>query len=445
MYGVLGYAVQRADEWLLLVIFLVLFALYFLQSGLIKIKQISIPKLNFKQILWTGVLLRVVFLFAMPNLSDDYFRFIWDGHLVLEGQNPYEKLPSECNYEDFKDWGYMYEEVYKGNSKTFPDGMNSKEYYSVYPPVNQLIFAASSAFSTESVWLNVIFLRLFIILFEVGVIIFLGRLLIRMKKNKNLVALYAFNPLVIVELTGNLHFEGVTLFFVLAAVWFLWRSKEIIAGGLFALAIGTKLIPILFLPFFLFKVPFKKLLIFYGVIGAALVLMFLPFTSVNLFETFGQSIQLYFKTFEFNASLYYIFREIGYWFTGYNQIEIIGRIGQVAVIVFAAFLLIKGRKEKRMKAVFEQLVWMLMVYYAFASIVHPWYVIYLVGLSVLTNLRFPILWSLLVVISYWAYRTTGVVDENLWLVAIEYAVLTIVIVMELISGLKDRFSLSAKE
>ena len=185
LYVILGYYIQRTDEWLLFSLFSVLFALYFLQSQFIKVKQLSFPLLTYKQVLWMGIGFRFVLLFSMPQLSDDYYRFVWDGNLVLEGQNPYEKLPSACNYEDFNNWDYIETEVYLGTQKEFPNGMNSKKYYSVYPPVNQVIFALSSAFSNDSLWLNVVFLRLFIIIFEIGVIIFLGKLLVRMKKDKS--------------------------------------------------------------------------------------------------------------------------------------------------------------------------------------------------------------------------------------------------------------------
>jgi hypothetical protein len=45
--------------------------------------------------LFIAVVIRVSLVFTTPNLSDDYFRFIWDGHLSLNGENPFEKKPSE--------------------------------------------------------------------------------------------------------------------------------------------------------------------------------------------------------------------------------------------------------------------------------------------------------------------------------------------------------------
>jgi len=132
---------------------------------------------------------------------------------------------------------------------------------------------------------------------------------------------------------------------------------------------------------------------------------------------------LYFKTFEFNGSLYNVFREVGFQIYGYNQIENIGKIGQVIVLLSAVLILIKSRRNRDLQSIFKFIVWLLLTYYAFASIVHPWYIIYLLTLSIFTNLRFPLVWSFVVVLSYYAYRDVGIVNESYWLIGFEYAVL----------------------
>ncbi len=123
--------------------------------------------------------------------------------------------------------------------------MNSKEYYSVYPPVDQVFFGLVAYASGNNSFQFIVLLRLLLIGFDIGVILILAKLLKWFNKKRELVVLYALNPLVVTELTGNLHFEGVTLFFVLTSIWFLIQKRHIQAGLLYALAICTKLVPLL--------------------------------------------------------------------------------------------------------------------------------------------------------------------------------------------------------
>ena len=77
---------------------------------------------------------------------------------------------------------------------------------------------------------------------------------------------------------------------------------------------------------------------------------------------------------------------------------------------------------------------MLLIFYALASIVHPWYIIYLLTFSILTNLKFPLIWSFVVVLSYYAYKDIGVVEENYWLIGAEYIILLFAIIWDLKNG-----------
>ena len=415
-----GYYITRDNEFSLFIVYAILTGLFLYVFPFWK--SVVKPKLEFKQVLVIALLFRLVLLFSTPNLSDDYYRFIWDGELISNGNNPYEFKPIEQEFASPKEAVTIKDRTY--------DKMNSREYYSVYPPVNQAFFGLVEYASGNNSYQFIVLLRILLIGFDIGVILILAKLLKWFSKKKELVVVYALNPLVITELTGNLHFEGVTLFFVLAAMWFLLQKRTVQAGLLYALAICTKLIPILFLPLFIFRMKWKQLFVFYGVIGVFTLLLFLPFMDVNLLDTFGSSISLYFKTFEFNGSLYNVFREIGFQIYGYNQIENIGKIGQVMVLVSAFLILMKSRRDRDLKSIFNYIVWLLLIYYAFASIVHPWYIIYLLTLSVFTNLRFPLVWSFLVVLSYYAYRDVGVVNESYWMIGFEYLILLIAIVWD---------------
>ncbi len=64
------------------------------------------------------------------------------------------------------------------------------------------------------------------------------------------VLLYALNPLVIVELVGNIHYEGLTICFLLAGLYFYKKQKDLPSATFLGLAAGVKLLPLIFLPGF---------------------------------------------------------------------------------------------------------------------------------------------------------------------------------------------------
>ena len=84
------------------------------------------------------------------------------------------------------------------------------------------------------------------------------------------------------------------------------------------------------------------------------------------------------------------------------------------------FCLFKA-KEKA-EEVFTAMLFLLTAYYLIASIVHPWYVIPLVFLGLFTRYSFPLIWSMLIPISYITYADPNF-QENYILIFLEYAIL----------------------
>jgi alpha-1,6-mannosyltransferase len=401
----IGYGTIRTNFSHLVILFGFLSVIYILALYR-KVFNVGLPL-----ILVAAMLLRVSLMFMTPNLTDDYFRFIWDGLLFTHSHNPYLVIPSQFIHSSY---------TVPGISDSLFAGLNSPNYYTVYPPVCEFVFGLSARMAGGSILGNIVVIRLVILLAEFGVIILLQRLSLKLSLSPKLVAIYAFNPLVIIELTGNLHLEAMMLLFLVLAIYLLVSQRNLLAGVSFGLAVGVKLVPLIFLPLLVKRLGLLKSVIFYAIVGATLAVLFIPFYNINLIPDFLSGLRLYFQTFEFNASIYYLLRWIGYQITGYNIIATLGII--LAVITFLLVISIAViEKNASWLSLFQSMLFCISAYYFLATTVHPWYITSLVLISLFTSYRYPILWSVLIILSYSAYRAMPY-SENLWFVAVEYVV-----------------------
>lgn len=414
-YFLLAYYISRDNTIILFFTVGVLFILYFFI-----LKNQAYLKAHFNHIVIFAFICRASFLFSTPLLSDDFYRFIWDGRLIDSGLNPFAFFP------DFIQQNYLLPG--QSNEELFQN-MNSPHYYSLYPPFLQLCFYLSAKFSFGSNFFAIFILRLFILIAEYGTFVYLRKILTILNFEREKVFFYLLNPLIIIELTGNIHFEGVMLFFVVSSLCYLLLNKNNISAMLFALAVCTKLIPLILLPLIMKKIGFKKGLVYASISFAIVIILFLPFVDNQLINNFGNSIGLYFQKFEFNASLYYLFREIGYHLVGYNAIGIIGKI--LPLISFGIILLISFRYKNEMgnQTFFKHILFILLSYYTFSLIVHPWYVSFLVLVGCFTNYRFALVWSAFIFGTYITYNSLPY-KENLLVVGMEYFVVFSFLIFE---------------
>lgn len=374
--------------------------------------------LSTQWLIFAGVLFRLIFLVATPNLSDDFYRFLWDGRAIFNGINPYLILP-ENNPELITNG----ETLYKGM------GSMNGSHYTCYPPLNQFAFTIPAVISENGIFLSTIIMRLTLIFADVITLIFGLKILKELKIQQRKILLYFINPFIIIELTGNLHYEGMMIAFLSASIYYLLKSKNHISAILFACAISIKLIPLIFFPVLFKRLGFKKTVIYGCITGLVNILLFIPFMSTELYTNFMSSIELYFQNFEFNASIYYIIREIGYAVKGYNIIQTVGKITPIVVIIFTLIISF-FRKNKQQITLIESMLFVIVFYYSLSSIVHPWYIAIPLFLSIFTNYKFPLVWSFAIILSYSAY-TNSTYQENLSLVALEYVIVFVFLFYEL--------------
>ena len=425
----LGYFVQRSDFQTFIAAYALFFGLY---VWVVFYQQKHFSALQTRYLLWLGIGLRVLLLFSIPHLSDDYARFLWDGHLTVAGIHPFLHTPA-----------------YFIDNQIFPPGislelfgkLNSPGYFTVYPPVCQAVFALAAWLFPTSELGGVFVMKLFLLGCEMGTLwIMEHRKALTPPippKNDGLFEkfggvggvstfrcslLYALNPLVILEITGNCHFEGAMIFFLLAGILALQQGK-IAKGALWwALATASKMLPIMFLPIVWRWLGWRKGWAFNALFGLACLILFAPILVVlpNMLESLG----LYFQKFQFNASFYYLVRELGFSKIGWDIGEYSGpALGGLTLLGILALAWRTRRNElSESSKLSESLSIALFIYLSLSATIQPWYITVPLALSLFTHWRFMVVWSGVAALSYSHYQGGGM-QEHYGLIALEYAVL----------------------
>lgn len=222
-------------------------------------------------ILGVALLLRLMFLFAPPQLSDDIYRYLWDGGNLLRGINPYAAAPSAV--------------IPPSALKTIHAQINHPQYATIYPPTAQVVFAAGAAFGGTIAGLK-FFLVLIDLLVCAGLVVLLKQLEMPVWR----AVLYAWNPLPVLEIAGAGHVDGAGMALLLGALLLLVMELKrgsgvasrrhwpfLLSGALLACAGLVKLFPLAFAPLLYLLVPRSRRLMFISGFFVALAALLLPF------------------------------------------------------------------------------------------------------------------------------------------------------------------------
>jgi alpha-1,6-mannosyltransferase len=282
-YIFIGYYIERSNFPQLISVYTSLFIIAYI------IYKKGDPA-NFRLFLMSGLLFRFCLIFSIPALSDDFYRFVWDGRIQQLGFNPFDYTPAQI----------IKQHTDPLLNKIFPY-LNSPDYYSVYPQVCQIILKIAASIGGDSLNNTVTALKSTIFISELGTIFILNKLLSDRVNSRSLQLIYILNPLVIIELSGNIHFEALMIFFMLLAVLLIDKQRYISAAGALSLAIQAKLIPLIFVPLLLKRIGLKKTIYFALVcLIFTIIMSLILLNSTERFLHFAESLRLYYGQFEFN-------------------------------------------------------------------------------------------------------------------------------------------------
>lgn len=351
---------------------------------------------------------------SLPQLSPDFYRFLWDGELTNRGIHPYAFTPNEIMEMSSIQKDAILKELYKNITPL------SRQHYSPYPTISQLYYAAATLFTDNIILATTILRALVLGTLMVGAR-YLKKLLTHLDLPQQNIMIVLLNPLLLIEVVGNLHFEGLVACAIIIGTYLMLQNKHFTGSLFWSFAIGIKLFPLLLLPLFWRYFGARRSLLYYfyiTVLSAAVLLLFLwsPYWSNVL-----NSITLYFNNFEFNGSLF----EVAQWMVEYFQTEdsvkIAGPI--TSVLAFFSILAIAFiKKARNARHWLSKMEWAYLVFLFLGTTVHPWYIILPLCFTAITQNRLTWYWSYFIFLSYGFYAfpedSTGV-----WLIAIEYVLL----------------------
>src|SRR5689334_19644967 len=207
-----------------------------------------------------AALFRVSILFSPPYLSDDIYRYVWDGRVQAAGINPYRYIPADEALAPLRD------------EKIYPNMNRRDTAHTIYPPVAEAFFLLVTRFSESVTWMKAVMIG-----FEVVAVWALIQLLTSFGFARQRVLIYAWHPLAIWEFAGSGHLDAMAVAFVALALLARRKRREISTGVALACATCVKLFPAVLFPAFYLRRSWKMALAF----AATILVAYLPYLSVG--------------------------------------------------------------------------------------------------------------------------------------------------------------------
>ncbi|RDV38381.1 DUF2029 domain-containing protein [Bradymonadaceae bacterium TMQ3] len=347
--------------------------------------------------------LRLAAWMAPVSLSDDVWRYVWDGAIVAAGENPYAETPRERVRRVQGEFDGVSDEVDRAELER----LNSPDYHTVYPPGAQAVFASATI---AAGWLGGVserWLRLVFVLADLLAVLLIARALLAMRRAVGWATLYAWHPLVVWEVGGGGHTEALAVGLMVALVLMLGRSRPWMVGAVIGLSALAKLTFLIVSPLVGVALwrrgRFRDALIAACVAVGVVVAGYMPFWFEDLIANQRESVALYAGVFSFDAPLYYAARYL----LGYREgvsdpvTHILSPALQLATMVTLVAATLWQDGSRRRLASSMVVGWA--GYLVFNPVLHPWYALGLLAAAALAGSWSVSLAGLALMLSYLFY------------------------------------------
>lgn len=324
-------------------------------------------------VLGLGLVMRLPLVAAPPRLSDDIYRYVWDGRVARAGVNPYRYAPADTALAALRDADWRL--------------INNPKLVTIYPPTAQLLFRAAAAGSARVLGLKVIFVTL-----DLALALLLWRYAARASGEEWRLLLYWWHPLGLTEWAWSGHADILGLLLLSVAALFTARpgwARGAAGGAAFALATLVKFLVAPLAPFLLAP---RRWWAFGLAALATSLLLYLPYHAPDV-NPFG-SLGTYAAKWRSNDFLFAPLVRPG---TLLDQDRRLLDARLLAAAALAAvMLLVALRRPARATALLLVLGAALLL----SPVVHPWYVAWLVPLVAVRFSPAAFAFSLTVLLAY---------------------------------------------
>ena len=384
-FGALNFypSLRGPNVYPFLVLFLVAAFLYIISC--LRLERDRTPLLA----IWIlAILFRFLLIFTSPTLSDDVYRYIWDGHLAGSGVNPYALPVNSALLDEF--------------DTPLRALVNNSWMASPYLPAAQAYFVAVNRLFPQ----NPLAFQVSAVLFDLGVGWLIMGMLKLLNSPRRRVLLYLWNPLVVIEFAHGAHVDALMLFLVAASFWFLLRARPdarqenqrlSLSAISMAAAVLTKLIPALLAPLLIRRWGWPRLLIYLFILVGILGVFGYSsgFGITGDFDGSGLfgALRIYALHWNYNSGFYHWLETLlsGYRTSGAVPVELVRespvRIAKGISLMFILISTIAAgilawKIDNPLKTGFRQRSISLLrlaliplgAYLLFTTTVHPWYV-----------------------------------------------------------------------
>jgi hypothetical protein len=342
-----------------------------------------------------SVLWRIPFLMTPPSPDDDIHRYLWDGRIQRLGYNPYTTIPADPAVAA----------LHTPETR----GLNHPELASPYPAGAQLFFRAVTAVH-ESIFA----FKIAFVVCDFAIALLLIDILRRSGQGGHWVLAYAWHPLLATNVAASPHVDILGVLLLLISVASLGRRWRVTAAIAFALAVSIKFLPIVVIPLY-----WRRLRIRDGALAALLFgLLYLPFLQHGQLPI--GSLGTYVHSFRFNDPVFSVLERVA-------SPQMLAALAVLMGLATAAWL-----RSKPPACSADQWAWPMAASLAFAPVVYPWYLLWLLPF-LRSKTTVPLMvWTISIFPTYvvWHLRSLGHlwVLPN-WVLPLEYGSVAIAAVI----------------